>query len=111
MSRNKSGMQHFAPRTEAEARKLARGLLASHPDDVRAVTITLVLDADQAAALHRLADKADYQMAQSVLYPHVDPELRADQAREMMCACTQLQKAIEDAGVRGWPWIETGHAD
>jgi hypothetical protein len=74
------------------------------------ITVTLGLSADHAAALHRFADKADYQAAQAVLYPHVDPELRANQAHQIMAATVVLQRALEDAGVRGWPWVETGRA-
>ncbi len=72
------------------------------------IVVRLELRPDLAAALHRLADKTDYQAAQSVLYPHVDSELRADQASQIIEATSILQRALEDAGVRGWPWVETG---
>lgn len=74
------------------------------------IVVRFELTDEQAAALHRFADKADYQAAQAVLYPHVDPELRAEQAREIMGATVVLQRALEDAGARGWPWVETGRA-
>lgn len=79
--------------------------------DAPTIHITLELTADLAAALHRFADKADYQAAQAVLYPHLDPELRAKQAHQIMRATLILQRALEHSGVNGWPWVETGRAE
>lgn len=76
----------------------------------KTVRIVLELEADLAAALHRFMDKANYAMARAVLYPHVAADIRADQAREIMEVTAQVQKALEDSGVSGWPWVETGKA-
>lgn len=68
------------------------------------------LTANQAAALHRLCDKLTHSDAQNYLYGHISKELRSDQAYDMVRAAAGLQKALEEANVRGWPWVETGRA-
>ena len=73
-----------------------------------AVTVTLTLEPAAAAALHRLCDKLGHSDAMAYLYPHLPRELRSDQAYEMVGAASVVQKALEDAGVGHWPWIETG---
>lgn len=71
-------------------------------------TITLTLDTAQACALHRLCDKIGHSDAMAYLYPHIPAETRTAQAYEMLDACAAVQRALEDAGVGHWPWIETG---
>jgi hypothetical protein len=73
-----------------------------------AVNVTVTLEPGAAAALHRLCDKFGHDDAMRLLYPHLPRELRSDQAYEMVGAAGVVQKALEDAGVRHWPWIETG---
>ena len=75
-----------------------------------ALQITLTIEPAAAAALHRLADKLGHSDAMQFLYPHLPRELRSNQAYEMVGACGVLQKALADAGVGSWPWIETGVA-
>lgn len=72
------------------------------------VTITVTLEPAQAAALHRLCDKIGHGDALAYTYPHVSREIRSDQAYEVLAACGAVQRALEDEGVRNWPWIETG---
>lgn len=72
------------------------------------VTITVTLEPAQAAALHRLCDKIGHDDAMRYTYPHVQHALRSDQAYEILGACGTVQRALEDEGVRNWPWIETG---
>jgi hypothetical protein len=74
------------------------------------VTITLTLEPDSAAALHRLTDKLSHTDAMQFLYAHLPRELRSAQAYDMVRACSVLQSALEDAGVRHFPWTETGAA-
>ncbi len=71
--------------------------------------ITVTLEPAQAAALHRLCDKISYEDAKRYLYPHVPAGTREAQAYDMIHACSALQRALEDQGIAGWPWIESGH--
>ncbi len=73
--------------------------------------ITVELTANEAAALARLCEKFHHGHAQSYLYGHVSTEIRSDQAYDMIRATDRVAKALADANVRGWPWIETGTAD
>jgi hypothetical protein len=72
--------------------------------------VTLTLSPERAAALCRFMDKMTFAQAREVLYPHVPADLREDQAYEIVHACSDVHKALTDAGVSGWPWVETGHA-
>jgi hypothetical protein len=72
------------------------------------VTITLILSREAAAGLLRFADKVSYEQAASVLYPHVRSDVRCDQAHAILSGFSQLQTALDEAGVKSWPWIETG---
>ncbi len=74
------------------------------------IAITLELSPERAAALLRLCDKLDFGDARRPLYPHVSAAIREEQAYEIMRAAAQVQKALEEAGVSAWPWIETGSA-
>ena len=70
--------------------------------------ITIELTAEHAAALKRFAEKANYDMACSVLYSHRPKSLRADQAAAVISALATVDRALADAHVTSWPWIETG---
>jgi len=72
------------------------------------VTVSLTLSPERAAGLKRFAEKVSHDQALSVLYPHVGAELRSEQADQIIGAFAQLETALADAGVRSWPWIETG---
>jgi len=72
------------------------------------VNVVLRLTPTQAAALKRFAEKTDYDRAGSVLYAHKPKLQRDDQTHEILVALTQLEKALGDAGVNSWPWVETG---
>lgn len=74
----------------------------------RRFSITLELTADQAAGLLRFADKSGHDDALRVLYAHRPREQRSEQASQICAALIELQKALENAGVRSWPWVETG---
>ena len=70
--------------------------------------ITLDLTETQAAALKRFAEKTGYAEAMAVLYPHVDREIRGNQAHEILIALARIDEALADLHVHSWPWIETG---
>lgn len=72
--------------------------------------ITIELSPIEAAALARLCDKFTHSDAKAYLYPHVAKEIRDEQAYQMVHATTAVFKALSDADVRGWPWVETGSA-
>jgi hypothetical protein len=72
------------------------------------ITVNLTLSPVQAAGLKRFAEKVTHDDALAVLYPHVAPELRSDQAYTILNAFARLESDLADAGVRSWPWIETG---
>jgi hypothetical protein len=74
------------------------------------VKITLELEPNHAAALARLCEKFTHSDAQAYLYGHLSKEIRSDQAYDMVHATAVVSKALEDANVRGWPWVETGNA-
>lgn len=74
------------------------------------VTISLTLPAGAAAGLKRFAEKVSHSDAMVVLYPHVSKETRTDQAYEIMDAFAAIDKALADAHVSIWPWIESGRA-
>ncbi len=77
---------------------------------MRKVKITLELEPDVAAALARLADKFTHSDAAQYLYPHVAADIRKAQAYHMVHAMAAIEKALLQADVRGWPWVETGSA-
>lgn len=74
----------------------------------RTVKIQLELTPEQAAGLKRFADKVGHADAMAVLYPHRPRELREEQAYAIVDAFVTIEKALADAKVRDWPWIETG---
>lgn len=74
------------------------------------VRLTLELTPNQAAGLARLAEKTDFQKAMEVLYPHVDRDVRANQVHDILNALDQVSKALAEAEVHTWPWIDTGKA-
>lgn len=75
-----------------------------------AVTITLELEPEAAAALKRFVEKVGWSEAMAVLYPHVKADLRSDQAHQIVWAVGRLERALDEAGVCSWPWIETGRS-
>lgn len=74
------------------------------------ITITVLLTPDQAAGLLRFAEKSGHSDALAALYPHVPREIRSEQAYSILGACQAVERALGDAGVGTWPWIETGQA-
>lgn len=70
--------------------------------------ITLELTAEKAAGLKRFTEKVSHDAAMAVLYPHVDRDLRIEQASTIIDAFGLLDTALGEAGARGWPWVETG---
>jgi len=72
------------------------------------VTITLTLSPECAAGLKRFAEKISFDLASSVLYPHVSAEIRGIQAGDILAAFAGIDKALGDAHVSAWPWIDTG---
>lgn len=72
--------------------------------------ITLELEPEQAAGLMRFADKVTHADAMAVLYAHRPLNLRNDQAHAIMDAFSALSKALSDANISTWPWIDTGTA-
>ncbi len=77
----------------------------------RTVTITVELDVNCAAALARLCQKFGHYDGDQYLYPHIDETIRAQQRYDMVYATTAVEKALAEAGVGGWPWVETGSAE
>lgn len=76
----------------------------------RKITITIELEPNDAAALARLCEKFAHSDAAAYLYPHIAAAIRDDQAYQMLHATAVVAEALEDAGVRGWPWVDTGNA-
>lgn len=74
------------------------------------VKITLELEPNHAAALHQLCRKMGHTDALQFLQPHISREIRSDQAYDMVHGCAVLERALEEARVNYWPWIETGRA-
>ena len=72
------------------------------------VTITVELTPEQAAGLARFAEKTGWEEAMAVLYPHVDRDVRCDQTHSILEALSRVDKALADAGVATWPWIDGG---
>lgn len=72
------------------------------------ITVTLNLDPVAAAGLKRFAEKVSHEQARSVLYAHVAATVRDNQSHDILEALEVLDRALSDAGVRSWPWIETG---
>jgi len=71
-------------------------------------SFTIDLDPNELAGLRRFAEKISHEQAYSVLYGHVKPDIRSAQAADIIAAFAKLDKALADAGVASWPWIETG---
>lgn len=72
------------------------------------MVIRIELEPCQAAALARLCRKFSHDDAARYLYPHVPKDLRLTQAYDMVHATGAIEAALSQAGVTGWPWIETG---
>jgi hypothetical protein len=62
----------------------------------------------EAAGLKRLADKTGLSEAMAILYPHIDKEIKGDQAREILRALANIHKALETMNVSSFPWIDCG---
>jgi hypothetical protein len=62
----------------------------------------------ESAGLKRLADKTGWSEAMAVLYPHLDDEIRSDQAREILRALAHIHEALETLNVSSFPWIDCG---
>lgn len=74
------------------------------------IRITLELEPGDAAALKRLAEKTGHAEALAVLYAHRPRHVRDEQASQIVRAVGVLDKALEQARVASWPWVETGEA-
>ena len=72
--------------------------------------ITVDLTESQACALARLCEKLSHGDCAETLYGHVPRQQRIDQAYTMLEATAAVLQALTQAGVRSWPWIETGIA-
>jgi hypothetical protein len=72
------------------------------------VRITFELHPENAAGLKRFAEKVSHADAMAVLYPHVERDIRDNQAYQIIEAFGVLEKALAEANVASWPWIETG---
>lgn len=77
---------------------------------MKTISITIELAPEEAAALCRLCDKFTHSDAAAYLYPHIAAAIRDDQAYQMVHATTVVHKALLEAQVRAWPWIDTGLA-
>jgi hypothetical protein len=74
----------------------------------KSVTLYVELTPGEAAGLKRLADKTGWSEAMAVLYPHLDKEIRSDQAREILRALAHVHEALETMNVSSFPWIDCG---
>lgn len=72
--------------------------------------VELTLTPEEAAGLCRFADKVSREMTLAVLYAHLPDALRDEQAFHIVDAFRKLEEALGNAGVRTWPWLETGRA-
>jgi malic enzyme len=77
---------------------------------MKTVRITAELTAEQAAALARLCDKFAHEDGKSYLFPHISADVREEQCYQMVHATAVVYKALREAGVSTWPWIDTGAA-
>lgn len=75
------------------------------------VTVTVTLEANEAAALKRLCDKITHSDAMKYLYPHLAKEVRNEQAYHIINATSELCEALCDAGVSDFPWINSGRSE
>ena len=75
---------------------------------VKGITLRVDLTLGEAAGLKRLADKTGWSEAMAVLYPHVDKDVRGDQAREILRALAHIHEALETVNVFSFPWIDCG---
>lgn len=72
------------------------------------ITITLELTPEQAAALKRFSSNVSYEKANSALYPHVSSKIRDGQVSDILTAFSRVYRALADAQVSSFPWIDTG---
>ncbi len=72
------------------------------------ICLTIELTPQAAAALKRFAEKVSFEQASAALYPHVSANIRASQAHDILIALDKVDKALADANVHSWPWIDTG---
>lgn len=75
------------------------------------ITITVELEDVEAAGLLRFADKVTHDDAMSVLAPHLPKPQRVEQAYNIIHGFSRLQDALQEAGVRSWPWSDTGRVE
>jgi hypothetical protein len=75
---------------------------------VKDIILRVDLTPGEAAGLKRLADKTGWSEAMAVLYPHIDREVRGDQAREILGALAKVHEALENVNVSSFPWIGCG---
>lgn len=77
---------------------------------VKQVILYVELKPGEAAGLKRLADKTGWSEAMAVLYPHIDPEIRGDQTRDILRALARIHESLEEMQVSSFPWIISGSA-
>lgn len=77
---------------------------------MRTIKVTLELEPAVAAGLKRFAEKVYHSDAAAVLYAHVAKEIRDNQTSQILGGLAALESALTDAGVKSWPWVETGRA-
>ena len=62
---------------------------------VKDIRVCIDLTEGEAAGLKRLVDKTGWSEAMEVLYPHVDKEIRSNQAREILQTLARIHEALE----------------
>lgn len=72
------------------------------------IRVTFEIEPGDAAALKRLLEKTGHEQALGVLYGHRPRHLRDEQASQIIRAVAVIDRALEQANVRSWPWVETG---
>ena len=72
------------------------------------VEIRVRLTSGEACALKRFVEKVGYAEAMAVLYTHVKGVVRQEQASEILEALRHVERALNEANINSWPWIETG---
>jgi len=76
----------------------------------KSINLHVDLTPGEAAGLKRFADKTGWSEAMAVLYPHLDQQIRDDQAREILLALGHIHSGLVSMNVSSFPWIDCGVA-
>jgi hypothetical protein len=63
--------------------------------NIKGIHLHVEFTPGEAAGLKRIADRTGWSEGVAVLYPHLDQELRSEQAREILRALARIQEGLE----------------